>query len=399
MSYYGSNFYRGKLYYGYAYTSFNYTYTPGTSVKITLSATEIRQVGDRINYYLSFDGGSTYRQIRGNITYYPSTESASQTVYVKVEFITQSERSAPSVQDISITVSGYVSLYSLARTVIKQFDASSGLIGENYTIADELGAISIPNAYLEPQSYKSALNLICNAGASRAYAQRDGSLVIERVDRVVDTEIMRDADSYFLSVNQSNPQELVNRVTVTINPLTRASVDEEIAALSDTAAVGDTEYTIKFTTDPCDGVSFTIPESGVSVSSSTVYTWGADITVTNSNGTPTAFNLTVDGRPYRVEGAYKVQLDDSESIRRSGVQELAIDNPLIQNKEQADDIMTLLIASFKNQKRLVESDIVPDPSVGISDGIAIDNKAYKVYNNDMAYSETGLTQVISGVKQ
>jgi len=398
--FYGQTILSGNFYYGYAYKTFTYTWTEGSSVKFALEKNETKTAADRINYYLSFDGGTTYTQIIDTLTYYPATAGSTQTVYIKVEFITPSGSTALSVQDISLTISGYVSLLSLATKVLNDFDDETKILEGNYEINTELGDINIPNAYIEPQSYLDAMRMICQAGAARAFSARSGKFIIERVDKLADYELSRDNTSYFNAENKSNSQELINRVTVKVNPLTRASSDEVIAELSETAAASSVKtYTIFFETDPSDGVSFEILDSGVSVTDSTIYTWGAEVEVTNSNGTETDFTLTVEGRPYTVNGAFEVQLDDSESTRRNGVQELIIDNPLIQIEEQADDIAELLISSYSNQKRLVSADIVPDPALEISDGIAIDSKGYKVYNQEIEYSDSGLSHTLQGVKQ
>lgn len=396
----GETILSGNFYYGYATKSFTYNWTDGTSVKFVLTKNDTRTDADKIIYSLSFDGGTTYRTITDSLTYYPATTGAVQTVILKIEFITPSTSTALSVQDVELTISGYVSLFSLATKVLNDFDDQTNILERNYEIDSELGDIDIPNAYLQPQTFLSALRLICQAGAARAYSDRSGKFIVERVNSLAEFEIARDNTSYFGKVNRTNPQDQINRVTVTVQPLTRASSNETIAELSETAAASSVKtYTVFFTVDPCDGVSFAIPESGVSVTDSTVYTWGADIEVTNTNGTETDFNLTVSGRPYRVTGAFDVQVDDTESIRRSGVQELIINNSLLQTEEQAEDIADLLVDSYKQSKRLVNADIVPDPSLEISDGISIDSTGYKTFIQNITYSNSGLSHTLQGVKQ
>ena len=284
--------------------------------------------------------------------------------------------------------------------MLEDFDDATGILEGKYTVADELGNINIPNAYLEAQTFREALRLICEAGAARGYVNRDGYFIIERVGGEPEYEIERDVSTYMQAQKTTNPQDLYNRVTVKVNPLTKATATTVISTLIDSVpASSSKDFTIYYTETPAADVVFsgsTLPSS-VTITESTAYTWGADLTVTNANATEQDITLLAEGKPYTVEGSFNVQLDDSESIRKSGIQELVIDNSLIQIEDQADDITALLINTYKNQKRIIEADILPDPSLELSDGANIDSNGYTVYSQEINYG-SGVTQIIKGVK-
>mgnify|MGYP005840067419 CR=1 FL=1 len=399
-AFYGEDIYSGNLYVGTATKTIAYTYTAGTSIEITLDTTETREDNERINYYISVDSGDTYRKVNGNFVYVPATDTASQSIILKVEMVTPNVATLMSVQDISVTVAGYVSLYSLVVKVLNDFDDATGILEGQYLISDAMGDISIPNAYLEPQTYRDAIALICQAGAARAYTTRDGYFVIERIDTVPTYEVERTVSSYFSKQNSTNPQELFNRVTVKVLPLTKSSARETIAELAETIPANTTKtYTVFFTVDPSEDIiytSSTLP-AGVSITDNTDYTWGAVLTVENTNGTEQSITLVAEGYTYTVRGAYEITLDDSLSIRKNGVQELKIENSLIQLETQADDITELLLSSYKQQRRLVGSDILPDPSLEIGDGLNIDSRGYKLYSQEISYG-SGVNHIIKGVK-
>jgi hypothetical protein len=350
---------------------------------------------------MSFDSGVTYQELTDNyISYVPSTSGTSQSVLLKVEFITKNRSGSLAVDDVSLTIEGFVTLQSLAIKVLEDFDDVTNILEGKYVIDNELGAINIPNAYLTAQTFLSALRLICEAGAAHAFVRRDGYLVIERLGKEPTYEATRTDSNYRQVQKITNPQDLYNRVTVKVNPLTIATATTTISTLgASVPASSSKDFTIYYTADPSGEVVFTgstLPSS-VTITDSTAYTWGADVTVTNGNATEQDITILAEGKPYTTDGSFEVQLDDSVSIRGAGIQELYIDNPLIQIEEQADDINELLINTFKNQKRLIEADILPDPSLEISDGVNIDNQGYNIFNQEVEYGD-GITHLIKGVK-
>jgi hypothetical protein len=400
MAFYGAGFYAGKFYYGYATKTVVFDYTPGTSVLVSLSANDTAN-SDRVEYYISTDAGDTYTQITDTLSFVPDTDDTTQSFVLKVMFITQSAASSVSIDDITLTISEAVTLYSLAVKVLEDFDNETGILDGKYIIDSALGEVAIPNAYLSVQSYQSALKLIAEAGAARAYSTRDGYFVMKQIGEDPEYQISRDIDSYFSMQNATNPTDLYNRVSIQVNPLIKSDAREEIATLSETIDANTVEtYTISYTNDPSEDViysSSTLPDD-VSITDFTEYTWGAVVEVTNANDTEQDITILLEGYTYTVEGAFEVQLDDSTSIRKHGVSELVIDNPLIQTQEQAEAINTLLLSSFKSQQRLVETDIQINPALEIGDGASINSKGYSIYSQDISYDDSGIIQTIKGVK-
>jgi hypothetical protein len=353
----GSAFFTNKLYCGTADRIISFDYVPGCSVRLSFAANDTKPAGTNIRYFASIDGGLTFTEIlNGGYIFTPTSISDTvQEVTFRVLFESQSLSARPSVQDIYVELSESVTLYSLAVLVIEDFDNETNLVQGNYTIDQLLGEIEIENAFFAPKTHRAAIKAICEAGGANAYIGRDGGInidVLQGVDSIVKyyTE-----DNYAKKVNRSNDQELYNRVTVLTNPLEKATSTSEIAKIKVNILDGDSqEVTVKYKTVPSEWFSNSGLPSGVTITDADYYTWGATLTVSNASGSDQEFDMVLTGYPYSVTGQRRIQIDNTENIRRNGVIELVIDNELIQSEDQAQFVAEQLIESFGEQKRAVE---------------------------------------------
>lgn len=390
----------GSLFCGTAEKQTAFTYTPGTTVKLSFANDTVVPPGTTLKWFISYTTVDNFVEFDPDdgYVYTPEDISAtSQNFKLKVEFISQSTMIKPVVEEIAITISQYVSLFSLASKVLDDFDDETLLLDGNWEIDQEFGEIQIPNAYIPPLSYRDALKLIAEAGAGRVYVTRTGAVKLETLKEVSTSVKTYTSSNYFSNVNPVNSGEIYNRVTVNTQPLEQAASSQEVASLE--IDIADTEVqtiTFEYNFDPVDTVTFAGLPGSVTITNSTIFTWGAIIEITNASGSDQQFTLTVNGKPYSITGQVVVQLDDTDSIRDNGVIEYSITNSLIQTEEQANQITTLMINSFGSQRRESQIDSWPDPALEISDSYTVDGNFFLLNKNDIRLSQGNLVHIIGG---
>lgn len=395
----GSAFSTNKLYCGTADRIISFNYVPGCSVKLSFSANDKRPAGTNVRYFVSDDDGVTFSEIMNGGYIFTPTDitDTTQEITFRVLFESQSLTANPSVQDIEVTIAESVTLYSLATLVIEDFDNETNLVQGNYTIDQLLGEIEIDNAFFAPKTHRAAIKAICEAGGANAYIGRDGGINIEVLQGVDSIVKYYTEDNYAKKVNRSNDQELYNRVTVLTNPLEKAATTSEIAKVKVEILDGDTqEVTVKYTTVPSEYNNLDALPSGVTVTSGEYFTWGARLTLSNASGSDQDFDLVLNGYPYSVTGQRRIQIDNTENIRRNGVIELVIDNELIQSESQAQFVAEQLIDSFGTQKRAIDIQVVPDPSMVVGDSISVDDRSFRIRKNELQYKRGTISQKIGG---
>lgn len=392
----------GFKYCGYAEKQITYSYTPGTSITVDISSNVTVFSGENINYYISYKTNEEWNEVENfSFNFTPENiASTTQNLKVRIAFSTSNINSNISLQDITITIKQKVTLYSLASKVIQEFDSITNLIEGNYIIAEEFGEYEIPTAYLSPNSYRNILSVIVAAGAGRAYQRRDQVLVLETIgitDNPPDKTYTNNL--IFNVVKPTNSEDLYNQVSVKVNALRQSINPEQVASVD--IEIENTEVqtlTVFFDVEPTDTITYSGLPSGVTITDSTEYTWGVDIEITNASGSNQSFILTVNGKPYKIVGKTKIEKNETESQRKNGIISLTIDNPLIQTKEQAELVATILIDSLSQQKREIVLDVHPDPSLLVGDTISENGNNYIIQQIDLDYGNSGLNQTIRGKK-
>lgn len=399
-SYNGLPLSSGFTYCGTAIKSIGYTYTNGTSVTVNIAATETKPEGTNILYYVSYKDTDEYNLINGsgNFTFTPEDPTdASQTVKIMIFMSTQSTAYNFSIQDITITLSEKITLYSLASKIIEDFDQETNLIQGKYLIDQSYADYEIPVASFKPQSYKSALQKIVEAGGGRCYQRRDQYLIIEAFETVTTADKTYTDSLVFDEEKPVNPWTLYNRATVKIYDFIQVASAEELAKVE--ISILDTEvleFTIEFEKYPADTITYSGLPSGVTVTDSIEYTWGVWVEITNASGGDEDFTFTVNGKPYELTGNKSYSLDNTDSTRKFGVIELVIDNDLIQSEAQAEAIAGNLINSLSTQRREIRLDAVPDPALLLGDTIEKDGNFYLVSRSEINVSRSGIIHQIGG---
>ena len=156
--------------------------------------------------------------------------------------------------------------------------------------------------------------------------------------------------------------------------------------------------TIKSDTIPADTITYSGLPASVTVSDSTLYVWGADLEITNSSGSNQQFDLSINGKPYRLNGEERITSDDTESILQNGIIEYTVDNPLIQTTDQAQQVADNIAASFGIQKREVKAIVQVDPSIELGDTVGFGTDYYYINSNDMKFTAGSFTHEMEGKK-
>ncbi len=388
----------GSQFCGTAEKIISFTYSPGSSVTVCLSWTGTAPIGTGVRLFVSYKTIEDYVEINGDYVFVFTPENISNTsqqIKIKALLYSSSTSISPTVESIIINADEFVTLYSIAAKVIDDFNDITGLVEGNFSIDQSYGEYIIPNAYLEPQTFRSVLRLVAEAGAGRAYIGRDGGIKVEAIQEV--EAIVKDYDksSYFEKAQPVNAQSLYNRITVVTQPLMKAAATSTLATVS--VDFGDNQIiSVEWDDVPSEFDSFE-SVADLTVNSSTAYTWGIELDISNTDASEDTLDMEIYGYVYTVTGSKRISLDNSESTRKNGVIEYVIEeNPLIQSEAQANLITQTLINSLSTLKNEVSADALPDPSLEVGDSVTFDSKYYIINSNEIDFSGGQLIHQIGG---
>jgi hypothetical protein len=391
---------------GFFYTGNNiktvvYDYEIGTTVRLEFECRKIVPTGSSIAVFANYGNG--YEQVTGDsFVFMPLDQTlTTQQVLVKFEFVSQSIDNPPVITNCDLTISEYVSLYSLAVKVIEDFDNVTNLIQGKYSIAQEYGSFEVPNAFFTKMTHREALIEITRAACGRAYVSRDGWLTLDTI-RQVGTPVKTYTDDNLFSKNLPVKSEsLYNRISVKTSPRVKKASTEEIAKTKIDLAIGETNtFEINFDSVPVEDstVTFSGLPASVTITAQTVYNWGCVVTITNASGAVKSFDLVVTGYVYELTGQKTITLDDSASIRKNGIIEQKIESSLIQTDAQALQIASTLLQSYIAGRREVVLDVIPDPRVELGNTIQVNGGYYLINSQELRLSAGELTHLIGGKK-
>ena len=293
----------------------------------------------------------------------------------RLEMLRQSTYSTSEVQ-INKT------LYQLAEIIF----ADAGLESSEYWVDTELQEYTVPYSYFIPQSHREALRKIAEACLGQVYTDRGGIIRIEGPSYLAskttaDIEITQ--DDYFSKDNPVKWSQIANYIEVETQPL-RPDALQEVYRSNDTVSInaGQTKtITAYYNSTPCiDAVASLEGETtGVTIQSSTYYSWGATIKVTSTvTGT---FVLVIDAKPLKVLNKEKAIAQDSDSMTDNGkIKYTFPNNPLVQTIAVAQTIADNLLAYYKNPRRDVEVDWRGNPALLLGDRVSLtDNNEQNDY--------------------
>jgi len=291
----------------------------------------------------------------------------------------------------------------------------AGLANTEYNIDPLLTGSDyiVPYGWFTDKSHRNALEELAQGCSAVVYMDRLDILQVKLLTSFPSGSVKTYTQSdYTDKDNQPIYQNVANNIKVTTSPLVKTtgvtvyetgSTDPENINASST-----TDYTIFYSETPVSDVSdvadlIVFPlVSGVTVTSFLSYSWGAVVTVQNTNGSAQDFELKATGSTFEVSGQKTVTRTDATSILENG--EIVFKyptTPFLQKKVNAENIANDLLASFKDAQRdlSIMFDVGGNPTIELGDTITVtdeyQSKAYKIISNNITY-DGGLGLVHKG---
>lgn len=293
-----------------------------------------------------------------------------------------------------------ITLYDLAADVLNDYPLNP----EEYSIDNELQNIVIPYAYFTSQSHQEALRKIAEAALGQVYCDREGIIRLEGfsfLQNKTTSELEITRDDYFSKDNPTNYSQIANYIEVETQPL-KPDAEQEVYRSNEpvSIAAGETKtITAYYTEEPCIDATASIEGTG-SIVEATYYSWGATVKVTSD--TAGTFELVINAKPLKVQGAEKIVAKDEDSIREHGVIKYTFPkNPLVQTREIAQQIADNLLEYYKEPRRDLSLEWRGNPALLLGDRITLTDKYssqdFFVVKQEIEY-DGGLRATLEGRK-
>ena len=279
------------------------------------------------------------------------------------------------------------SLYELAEIVLQD----AGLNSSEYIIDTDLQNIVVPYAWFNPISHREALRSIAEAGLAAAFQNRDGKIQIESFLITGDEPVLEiTEDDYFPPLRAPSRQDQVaNEIIVDTQPLRPATTPEEVYRSNEpiTIPASSTKTVTAFYNSPpvIEAVaSLDNPPTGVSITDTTYYGWGASVKIQNTNTTNKQVTLVIQGKPLTVQNKERAIARDEASILENGLLTYEFPaNPLVQTLAQAQAIANTLLVSVKDPRRDIEVEWRGNPALLLGDRVTVKGKDYHVIRQEI----------------
>lgn len=281
----------------------------------------------------------------------------------------------------------------------------AGLAATEYNIDPLLqgGNYIIPFGWIDRRSHRDALELLSRGSGANVFVDRNGLIQVESIEFIgrnnrLPVKTFTRSD-YTDKDNQPIYANLANEIIVRTNPRERSAVKAVYETpLDDQQSIAPNSvqtFTIFYNETPVvDAVPTIDPTvTGLSITNSTLYSWGADIQVTSTSGTTQAFQFVVNGRTLDPVGGREIVAQDQTSIVNNGLYSLTYgDNQFIQRAGLAELIADILVRSFSDPQRDLTITFEPggDPSIELNDMISVtdryDTRSYNIVNTEISYN-------------
>jgi len=268
-------------------------------------------------------------------------------------------------------------LYDIIESVCQNF----GLLAGTYYIDPDLDVDIIPYVSIDKVSHREALRLATEAGSASVFVNRLGVLHVEGPNYLRDNSAVSQrtitSSEYFTRKNPSRYSTVNNVVQVKTQPLVPDAATSKV--YEDDALVIPAGQTVVihavYSDSPCINAvaSIIAGPGGVSITATTYYSWGADISVTNANAIDNTIEINVNANVLRVSGSQTIEVRDEASIVEYGAKYFIFpDNPLIQDAQVALKIANQVLSIYSNARRDLSQEWRGDPALELSDRITTD---------------------------
>lgn len=349
-----------------------------------------------VEIYIGFDTTSGIEYVpvfRGWCTEWDVPEqdkTATTTARDRLELLTQTDITTSTVIQDNTFYDWFEIVLNDAGLANTQYNIDTVFQGTDYVV---------PYGWLENITHRRALEILAQGCSAVVYQDRDGLIQIKPIDAFPTGSVKTyTRDDYTDKNNQPIYENVANRISVTTQPLaknTGVTIYQTLSTEPEEIALSTTDtyiiyYTDKPVTDHVVSISPAVP--GVTITGSNNYSWGSEITVQNTNGTPQTFQFNVTGSTFTVQGQKTSVRSDAQSIEDNGLVRFDYpQNQFLQKKALSDKIAETLLASFKDAQRDLELsfNVGGNPSIELGDTITVTdaygNKDYKIVSTEINY--------------
>ncbi len=288
----------------------------------------------------------------------------------------------------------------------------AGLSSNQYNIDATLnGALYVvPVGYFKTaKSHKKSLEELTRGCGAVAYQDRLGVIQVQSITNLSGTvQETFTRSNYITKDNQPVFSSMANRVRIKTSPLILNPTTKDIYTgnSSDPFSIGATTsktFTIHFNSSPATNQAITIDPavSGLSITSTNLYGWGASVTITNT-GTAKDFTLKATGQVYEVSGENIVEAQDDDSIRQNGTKILEWgDSPWIQNITLGQHLCDNIVSVFSDPTKDVTISLnTGNPAIVLGDRIGVtdlyNTMNYYLTKIQMNYNDGGFSSNYEG---
>lgn len=182
-------------------------------------------------------------------------------------------------------------------------------------------------------------------------------------------------DDYFNKNQPAKSEELANFIEVYTQPLSFATNSEVYRSKDSISIAAHSTATIDviYEKQPVQNTTITLDDTvSIVVASSSVYVWGARITLENPSDTIDSAIIVVTGNQLVVTGEEIISTSDDLSVREFGIQKYTLPkNHLIQTRSMAQKVAGVLLSSYKQIRKDVDLDWRGNPALELTDEIEV----------------------------
>lgn len=268
------------------------------------------------------------------------------------------------------------SLYQLFELLLQD----AGVLADEYELDTALHDITIPLAWFDRMSHRAALTHLASCAIIQVFCTKDGKIRVNLdLDAtnghiaIFDDDVNIFSAKYPLAVSdQINCVDVSYRQMSTDVPAVVFESDEVLMLAADEVK----QVTCQFDRVPI--VSMSAPtldaDSGVSVTSYTLYAWGAVLEITNSNSAAAQVqSISITGVGLK-HSAQTITVQDDASIRMYGkIKAPPVDHEFIQDSAYANELANKLLQAFTASRHDVTLNNRGDIGILLGDKVLVND--------------------------
>ncbi len=239
----------------------------------------------------------------------------------------------------------------------------------------------IPFSFFDPEAFWIHFKELAIGEGGQVYFNELGQFVFEARDKLTGSPTavttLRDSDTLIAVSEGFDQQRLRNKVIVKGTPLIEQAQTEVLnfAEVITVPGSGTKNLTLFFSTSPVKDPQTPVitGHADISISSTTLYSWGVDITLSNVNVADQTITLiTADGNPFERTGGVRAVANDDQSIATNGAKTYEIESDFFQSNSYAEDLAQGLVDVLSDPGALREIQMRGRPELQLGDPVNIE---------------------------